>query len=182
VNENSAAPGVLIVTGLEGIESIASALASALGLAVEIASARAAGLRLLGRRSYSAVVVDQLLADADPEGAALLWKQAGLAVPLELNFAIASPSRLEREIRAALSRREREQQVASRAVAAAADSALKNAVTGILLESELALSEAGIPPQLQARLEHLASMAAQLRNQLGAPPFAESAGGSAAKL
>ena len=65
-----AAPsGALIVTTAEGVEVVAAALAEKLGLAVEIAGTRATALRLLERRSYALVVLDQILAEADPEGA-----------------------------------------------------------------------------------------------------------------
>lgn len=177
--ENSA---VLIVTALEGMETRASALAAALRLTVEIASTRAGALRLLGRRSYAVVVLDQLLADADPEGADLLWKHAGLAVPLQISFALAGAARLEREIRSALGRRAREQQLASLAAAAEVDAALRNAVTGFLLESRLALAEEGIPPGVQIRLEHLAAMATQLRDRLSATFLPAPAADNAAKV
>lgn len=177
--ENSAA---LIVTALEGMEATASTLAAALRVTVEIASTRAAALRLLGRRSYAIVVLDQLLVDADPEGADLLWKHAGLAVPLQISFALAGAARLEREIRAALGRRAREQQLAVLAAAAEVDGALRNAVTGFLLESRLALAEEGIPPGVQIRLEHMAAMAAQLRDRLGAAFLPAPVADNAAKL
>lgn len=160
-------PAALIVTAIEGIDATGAALAARLGLAVEIASSRAAAVRLLNRRTYSVVVLDQILAEADREGADLVWKCAGLAIPLQLNFALAGSARLEREIRAALLRRQREQQQARAAAAAALDAELKNAVTGFLLESRLALEEANLPPQLEGRLQRLAAMAEGMRERLG---------------
>jgi hypothetical protein len=40
-------------------------------------------------------------------------------------------------------------------------------VTGFLLESQLALTEAGIPPQIESRLRTMAAMADRLRTRLG---------------
>lgn len=156
----------LIVTAIEGIETTASALAEHLRLSVEIASTRSAALRLLGRRSYAIVMMDQMLAEADPEGADLLWKNAGVAIPLQVSFALAGEARVEREVRAALARRARDQQLAQAAAAAALDVELKNAVTGFLLESQLALAEEGIPPRVEARLRTLEGLANSLRTQL----------------
>jgi hypothetical protein len=163
----SAPSGALIITAAEGVEEIAATLAKKLGLTVEVAGSRAAALRLLERRSYALVVLDQILAEADPQGAELVWRQTNLAIPLQINFALAGSKRLEREMRAALMRRQREQQMASVAAAAAVDTALKNAVTGILLESRLALAEKGLSPSIESRLRTLAGIANQLRDRLG---------------
>jgi hypothetical protein len=151
-NRKAAAQPVLIVTPLEGVETTAAALAEKLGLAVDVASTRAGALRLLSRRSYAAVIVDQMLAEADPEGAEVIWKGAGLAIPIPMSFAVAGAERVEREVRAALARRQKETQLATAAAAAALDGEIKNAVTGLLLESRLALAEADVPPRLADRL------------------------------
>jgi len=167
--ENTAAapqPASLIVTGMEGIETTAAALATELKMAVAVASNRATALRLLNRRAYSIVIVDQMLADTDPEGTEMIWKNAGTAAPLQINFALAGSARLEREIRGALARRERERQIATAAAAAAVDAELKNAITGFLLEARLALEEENIPPRIASRLRTLEEMAGRLRNRL----------------
>ncbi len=156
----------LIVTTMEGIESTAAALAAQLKLTVEVAASRAAALRLLLRRSYQVVILDQILADSDPDGAELIWQHAGVAIPLQVNFALAGSARLEREVRTALARRQREQQLADTAATAAVDAELKNAITGFLLEARLALAEENIPPQVESRLRTLAGMADRLRERL----------------
>lgn len=168
INEEkpSAKMVALIVTATDGIESLAADLASRLGVTIEVASGRATALRLLSRRGYAAVILDQILADSDPDGAERIWKNAGLAIPLQVNFALAGSARLEREIRAALARREREQRLAGAAAAAALDDDLKNAITGFLLESRLALAEQEIPPEVENRLRTLAAMADRLRERL----------------
>jgi hypothetical protein len=166
---DQAQPGaVLLVTAMDDIESAAAALSDKLGMTVEIASTRAGALRLLERRSYAAVVLDQLLAESDQEAADLIWKRAGLAIPVQMSFALAGSARLEREVRGALARRKRELQLAGEAAAAAMDAELKDAVTGFLLESRLALAEENIPPPIQGRLQRMAAMAERLRDRLSA--------------
>lgn len=159
----------LIVTALDGIETTAAALASCLNLTIEIASTRNAALRLLDRRFWSIVILDQLFADADAEGADLVWKRAGLAIPLQINFGLAGAERVEREMRAALTRRLREQELAAASATAHVDSDLRNAITGFLLESQLALAEQGVPPQVESHLRTLAAIADRLRAQLAIP-------------
>jgi hypothetical protein len=156
----------LIITSLDEIEATAATLAARLELTVEIASGRAAALRLLQRRAYAVVVLDQTLAEADAEGADLVWKYAGLAIPLQINFALAGSARLERDVRAALARRQREQQLAGMAARTELDAELKNAVTGLLLESQLALAEKDLPPGIENRLRTLTGIAERMRERL----------------
>src|SRR5882762_266585 len=103
---------VLMITAMDNAESCAAELAKQTGLIVDIAVNRKAALTLLGRREYSLVIVDHDLAESDPEGAALLWKHSGLAIPLQINFAICNAARVIRDVRAALSRRKQEQTLA----------------------------------------------------------------------
>ena len=159
-------PTALIVTTMEGIEGTAMTLSTQLKMTVEIAANRASALKLLNRRAYAIVILDQMLADTDPEGSEMIWKNVGIAVPLQINFALAGSARLEREIRSALTRRERERQIAVAAAAAAVDAELKNAITGFLLEARLALAEENVPPRIVSRLRTLEEMAGRLRNRL----------------
>ncbi|MGC2620081.1 MAG: hypothetical protein WA414_13640 [Acidobacteriaceae bacterium] len=161
----------LMVTGLEGTEAIAAELAGKLGITVEMAGTRGAALRLLERRSYAVVILDQQIVDADPEGVDLVWAQAGLAIPLQVSFGLTGSARVEREVRAALARRQRETLLATAAASAGLDAEIKNAVTGFLLESQLALAEDGIPPRVEIRLRTLEGIAARLRERLGGTPL-----------
>jgi signal transduction histidine kinase len=109
------------------------------------------------------------MAECDPAAAEAVWEHAGLAIPLQINFALSGAARLIREIRAALHRREREQALARRAAAAAIESELKTTVAGLLLQSQLALSGTEIPPPIAERLRMMADLAGNLRQQLSAP-------------
>jgi hypothetical protein len=136
---------------------------------VEVAEGRKAALAALRRREYLAVVIDETLAECDPAAAEKICDQAGLAIPMQINFAISGASRLVREIRAALNRREREQTLARRAAAAAIEAELKSTVAGLLLHSQLALNGAGVPAAVADRLRMVADLAGSLRQQLSAP-------------
>ena len=157
---------VLIVTMIDGIDAKAAEIAEHLGVAIEIAAGRASALRLLERKPYSVVVLDQMLAETDPQGADLLWTQCGLAVPLQISLSIAGSMRLERELRMALARRAREQELARLAASAAVDGEIRSAVTAFLLESQLALQEHDLPPQIESRLRTMAGIADRLRDNL----------------
>jgi len=168
---------VLLVTGVEGARNCADVIQKQLEMDVEVADGRKAALALLRQREFAAVVVDETVAGCDPAAAEAIWERAGLAIPLQINFAVSGAARLIREIRAALHRREREQMVARKAAAAAVELELKTTVAGLLLQSQLALSSSEPASPVAEKLRMVASLAGDLRRQLSAA--AESRGGAA---
>ncbi len=168
---------ILLVTGVEGARNCADVIQKQLEMDVEVADGRKAALGLLRQREFSAVVVDETVAGCDPAAAEAIWERAGLAIPLQINFAVSGAARLIREIRAALHRREREQMLARRAASAAVELELKTTVAGLLLQSQLALSSSEPASPVAEKLRMVASLAGDLRRQLSAA--AESRGGTA---
>jgi len=159
---------ILMVTGIEGARNCADVMSAQLGMDVEVAEGRKTALAALRRREFLAVVVDESVADCDPATAETIWSHAGLAIPMQISFAVSGAARLIREIRAALQRREREQMLARRAAAAAIEAELKTTVAGLLLNSQLALS-GDLPAAVAGRLKIVADLAGSLRQQLSAP-------------
>jgi hypothetical protein len=159
---------ILMVTGIEGARNCADVVGAQLGMEVAVAEGRRAALAALRRREFLAVVVDETLAECDPAAAEAIWECAGLAIPLQINFALSGAARLIREIRAALHRREREQLLARRAAAAAIETELKTTVAGLLLHSQLALA-GKVPAPVADKLRVVAELAGSLREQLNAP-------------
>jgi DNA-binding NtrC family response regulator len=160
---------ILIVTGIEGARNCATVVGTQLSMEVEVAEGRKAALGALRRREFAAVVVDETMAECDPAGAEAIWEHAGLAIPMQINFALSGATRLVREIRAALHRRERELTLARRAAAAAIETELKTTVAGLLLNSQLALSGSEVHSPIADRLRVVAELAGSLRQQLSAP-------------
>ncbi len=156
----------LMISSMPGAENCAALIARQLGLEVEVVATRRLGMAALRRQEYAVLIVEESLAEADPQGADLLWQSAGSAVAVQINFAISGCARLVREVRSALSRRELEQATAMRAAAMRMESEFKSTVTGLLLESQLALTEPSISPQLTVKLQHLVELAASLRDRL----------------
>ena len=160
---------ILMVTGIEGARNCAAVVGGKLGMEVEVAEGRKAALVALRRREFIAVVVDETMAECDPAAAEAVWTHAGLAIPLQINFALSGAARLIREIRAALHRREREQTLARRAATAAIECELKSTVAGLLLHSQLALSGSEVSSPVAEKLRVVAELAGSLRQQLSAP-------------
>ena len=157
---------VLMIATIEGVENCARVIAEQISAKVEVASSKRAGLLALRREEFGVVVVETNLVEADPEWADALWVSAGLAMPVQVNFALSGAARLAREVKAALQRREGEQAIARRAVAAELENELKSSVTGLLLGSELALLEPAVPASLEPKLRHLVELAGNLRERL----------------
>jgi hypothetical protein len=157
---------ILIVTGIEGARNCAAVVGAQLGLETDVAEGRKQALAALRRREFSVVVVDETLAECDPAAAEAIWEMAGLAIPLQINFALSGAARLIREIRSALHRREREQALARRAATAAIEIELKSTVAGLLLHSQLALNGAEMTSPVADKLRVVADLAGHLRSQL----------------
>ncbi len=163
---------MLLVTNIPGAENCAAAITRQLGLGVELASSGRAALAALRRREYAVVVLDDSQIEADPAGADVLWQQAGLAIPIQVNLAISGCGRVLREIRAALLRREREQALALRAATHVIGGEINTTLTGLLLQTQLMLSEPSIPSTLLPKLQQVAQLAGMLRQQLCPRPGA----------
>lgn len=159
---------VLLVTAIAGAENCAAVIAKQFSLQVETVSTRKDALAALRRGSYSVVVLDSSMLEATTGDADALFKASGLAIPLEVNFAISGCSRLVREIRAAFSRRQLEQAAAERAAATSLETSLRDTVAGLLLQSQLALADPSVSPQLADKLKLMAELAGSLRRQLDA--------------
>jgi hypothetical protein len=166
---------ILIVSGMEGADNCALALSRLISLngqvwECEVAQGRKAAVAALKRNQYAAIVVDEAVIDLDQSGSETIWENAGLAIPVQANFALSGVERLAREIRMALNRRDREQALAHSAAAAAIETELKSTVAGLLLHSQLALADREIPPPIAEKLRIVADLAGNLRNQLSPHP------------
>lgn len=160
---------VLLVTTIAGAENCASAIGRQLGLAVELVQNRRVALAALRRREYSVLVLDDALVESDPAGAEVLWQQAGLAIPIQVNLGISGCNRVLREVRAALQRRERELSLAMQAAAQLMAGEMNTTITGLLLQTQLALAEPTLPANVAAKLQQIVEMAGLLRDQLRNP-------------
>ena len=160
---------VLVVSTLSGAKECAAAIMQQMGLDVDVVPGRREGLESLRTGAYAAVIVEDALAESDPRGAEVLWKMAALAIPMQVNFAVTGTTRLVRDLRAALARREQEQGAAQRAALRAIESELRNTVSGLLLHTQLALRDSPPSPQLEQRLRLMAELAGNLKQKLDEP-------------
>ncbi len=157
---------VLLIAPEPAAAAVANALRRDLDAYVELSAHGRESLAALRREEFTLILLGENLAAADPAATDGLYAGAGTATVLEINFAICSVGRVLRQIGAALSRRAQDQAKARTAAAAALGNELNASLTGLLLESQLALRQAG--PELAPTLQHLIELAAELREQLRA--------------
>ena len=157
---------VLIISEMHSAEECAQAIGAQLGCTVAVVRTRREALVTLASKDFAVIVVEEGLVQGDSAWADQVWDLAGFAIPLQINFAISGCDRLTREIKAASQRRVRERALARRLISAELEDELKTSVTGLLLESELALQEPSTPPSLRPKLQHIALLAGTLRERL----------------
>ena len=157
---------VLIISPMADAARVAASLASTLGCSVDVSPTHRTALIALRHRDYSVVVADDCMTEANPAAAERLWRSLGMAVPVQINFAFSGGSRLAREVKAAIGRREQQQVLALRAAASLLENDLKSTLTGLLLQSQLALAEPELTPKLTGKLELVAELAGSLRRRL----------------
>jgi hypothetical protein len=121
----------------------------------------------LQSQEFTAVVLDQVLVDSSSGSMDMMWKHAGGAIVVAVNFAINGADRVVREVKAALRRRERERARAQSAVQTSLRNELTGAVTGILLSSELALKQPELPAMVVSKLRSVHELALLMKQRLG---------------
>jgi len=92
--------------------------------------------------------------------------RCGIAVPLYVNLALHSNERVAREVQVALRRAEKEKLMATRTAEQLLRNQLRSQVTGILLNSELALRQKSISPDVAEKVRSVRELAEKMRSQL----------------
>ena len=164
--ERATTSHVLLIAGVKNADACGREISERAGVAVEVTTNRRAALAALRRSSFQVVLVEENLAEGDPAWADLVWHLAGAAIAVQVNFAIVSCLRLSREVRAALRRKESERVSARRAVTSEIETDLKLSITGLVLESELALREPELPAAVQPKLRRIIELAGALRERI----------------
>ena len=122
----------------------------------------------LREQSYSVVVLDQFLLENEPGESDHMLDLLGTAFPIYVNFAVSGMQRLLREVRSALQRRKREEDLARSSVEQQIHSEMFESLTTMLLSCELAMSVPGVPPTVSEKIRLIDNLARGMRIKLGA--------------
>jgi hypothetical protein len=154
---------LLLITGCKKNKECAEALTRATRYPVDIAESIQRALTHVHKREYVALVVDQWIAENDPDRWESLLKDAGMALPIYINLAITGKERLVREVQHALKKQEQARMLAMKSAESSLRSELREAITGVLLASELALKSEELPTSAAQKMQAVYGTALKLR-------------------
>jgi hypothetical protein len=157
---------ILLITSLENAQDCAKALQEITSEPVGVAATLSEAVAQLQAQEFSAVVIDQLLLDAEPDDAETIVKHMGTAVPVYSNFAVSGIERISRELRSALHRRKRELVAAKQEAEQTLRSQLKDTITALLLSCEMALDVPNLPLFAETKMRAVDALAREMRAKL----------------
>lgn len=168
---------ILLITPSSRARECAAVIQEITGEAAEFAENVRRASKLLRAGEYSALVIDQYVAECDPEGMEALLQSAGSAVPVYVNLAISGCQRVVRELKQSLRRTQREREAAHHQAELALRNELKDNLTALLLSCELALAVPQLPPAAQEKIRSACALAKEIRSHLGLQESASVVGG-----
>lgn len=163
---------ILLVTAAERAADWAAHLARAISEPVVIARNFREAATYLRTVSYTLAVFDHHLMEAEPNEAERTFAHLGEATMLEINFAVTGMERLIGEAKSELKRRERNQAAARAAVVRALHGEFKETLTSLLLDCDMALAVADLPPAAGEKLTRIREVAQKFRLKLESAPLA----------
>ncbi len=157
---------ILLVTSSNRRFECGDALEKVIGESVEVCESVRKAASMLRNNEYSAVIMDDPMVEADGDALESLLNNMGLAVPVYVNLAISNADRIARELRHALRRNRESRMIAVRAAESQLRSEIRDAITGILLSTELAMRTPEIPADAIEKLTSVCQLASNVRNRL----------------
>ena len=158
---------VLLITPAAKVQESIEVLRDACGERVVVTGSLQQAALQVRAQEYSAVVIDQALAEAGPEECDIVLQHTGTAIPDFVNFAICGIDRVARELRTALCRRQREVAIARRSAEQTLRGELKGTITALLLSCEMALKVGNLPSSAEAKIRMVCELARDVKTKLG---------------
>jgi hypothetical protein len=157
---------ILLVTTSSRAKECAAALELGTGHNTKVATSVPQALEEMQAAEYESLAVDQSMLESDFRALDTLLNHCGIAMPLYINLALHSTERVVREVQVALRRAEKEKLMAMRSAERVLRNQLRSEVTGILLNSEMALRQKSIPPDVAEKVRSVRELAEKIRSQL----------------
>jgi len=157
---------ILLVTTSSRVKEYAAALEQGTGHKTHIAGSVPQAVARMQAAEYDVLATDQSLLEADLRALDTLLNHCGNAMPLYVNMALHSSERVVREVQVALRRAGSEKLAAQRAAGDMLRNELRNQVTGILLNSELALRHNTLAPETAEKIKSVRELAEKMRRSL----------------
>ncbi|HEY5164284.1 MAG TPA: hypothetical protein VII81_14840 [Terriglobales bacterium] len=161
---------ILLITASANGPECAKALLATAHAKTEVAPDIRTALNRLRENEYTAVVIDESMADASASQLEVVFKHLGTAVPVFVNLGISRKDRVVRDVVTALRRVEQEKSFARRSVEWELRSQLKGDLTGILLSAQQALDVPTLPSAAETKLKSVCELADRMRIRLSTAP------------
>jgi hypothetical protein len=157
---------ILLVTTSSRAKECAAALEQGTGHKTHVASSVPQAVTKMQAAEYEGLAIDQSMLESDVRALDTLLNRCGVAIPLHVNLALHSSERVVREVQVALRRAEKEKLMATRTAEQVLRNQLRSQVTGILLNSELALRQKSVSADVAEKLRSVRELAEEMRSQL----------------
>lgn len=157
---------ILFVTPSQRGPECGAAIELATHHTTQIAKSFQEALASLRVSHYSTVIIDENLLDADPDQGSLLLQHIETALPVYVNCAVHGTQRIVAKVHAALQLRARDEASAHKSALANLRSELREPLTGIILNCELALSSKNLQPDVKEKILSVSTLARQLSAKL----------------
>lgn len=158
---------ILLISGVpsEYVNQLQTALCMPVFRVADLRS----GLKALKQETFSLVIYS--LSDTEVENSGILARSAGLIPVLEIDLTITPTPVLVRRVRSTLTRSAAEQFHARNAAIAHLQGELRDSLTGLLLESQLALGEVDATkhPKLVSVVQSAKKLCARLKLEADLP-------------
>ena len=158
---------ILLVTTSGRSKECAAAVERGTGHKTHVATSIPQALNRLRAAEYDVIAIDQSVLEVDLNALDTLLNHCGMAMPLYLNLALHCTDRVVREVQVALQRFESEKVLALHSAERILGNQLRGNLTGILLNSELALRQKSISPDVAEKVKSVRDLAEKMRVQLG---------------
>ena len=160
---------ILLVTTSSRAKTCAAAVEQGTGHKTHLAGTVPQAISRMKLAEYGILAVDQSLLECDLRALDTLLNHCGIALPLYVNLALHSVERVVREVQVGLRRADRERSLAMRSAERVLPNQLRGELTGILLNSDLALRQTSISPDVAEKVRSVRDLAEKMRSQLGLP-------------
>jgi hypothetical protein len=157
---------ILLVTSSNRRAECGTALEHSIGESVEVCESVRKAASMLRNNEYSSVIMDDPMVEVEGDALESLLNNLGLAVPVYVNLAISNAERIARELRLAMRRNRESRMIAIRAAESQLRSEIRDAVTGILLSTQLAMRTPEMPADAMEKLTSVCQLASTIRSRL----------------
>ena len=157
---------ILFVSRAEVSAEVTAWVGRETGMELRAAQSLSQACELLQAANFRVAVVDSGLLETDPKGVDRLLSETSVPFPIFPNLAVCGPERLVAEIKVAVRRRVRETQLATDRARREFRSHLKDSVTALLLNCDLALQIPDLPNEAGKKILLLHDVATRMRDLL----------------